>query len=599
MRILTALFLACCIAVTAFADQSFPPADWQDAPSPLASPYAVDGGEITIYPGPSPKSLNYYLETSILSSQIFGFLYETLLTFNSVTLEFEPGLANSWIISDDKKTFTFHLNPRARWSDGSPITADDVKWTFDAVMDPENLTGPHKVSFERFESPEIIDTYTIRFKAKEAHWANLLAVGDFQILPSKAFKEKDFNKINFEFPVVSGPYTLSEINEGISVTLERREDWWGWQIQSTKGTLNFQSMKFKFFEERENAFEAFKKGLIDLFAIYTSRIWVNETTGNRFSSNWIVKQNVYNYNPSGFQGFAMNMRNFPFSDVRVRKAMAMLLDREKMNKTLMYSQYFLHRSYWEDLYSEEDPCPNPLVAFDPEAARKLLAEAGWRVNPNTGILEKDGQKFSFKFLTRDSSQNKFLAIYAEDLKNAGIELIIDQKDWAAWAKDMDEFNFQMTWAAWGGSLFKNPESMWASKEADRNSGNNYTGFKNDEVDALIEKQKTIFDVKERNAILRKIDAIVYNEYPYVLLWNINSTRLLYWNKFGNPPWILSKYGDETSAFGLWWADEDAAIDLASAMQENTPLPQRPREVYFDQVFSPTGLAEVMAVQAMQ
>lgn len=599
MRLLTVLFLACCIASTTLADQSYPSADWQDTPSPLASPYAVEGGEINIFPGGSPDSLNYYLANNSFCDQLFGFMYETLIGYNALTLEFEPSLAKKWTISDDKKTFTFFLDPRARWSDGSPITAEDVKWTFDAVMDPKNLTGVHKVSLGKFDSVEVIDTYTVRFHAKEVHWGCLIAAGSFHILPAATFKDKDFNKINFEFPVVSGPYRIGGINEGISMTLERRDDWWGWQLKGSEGLANFQTIRFKFFEERENAFEAFKKGQIDLYPIYTSRIWINETTGEKFSKNWIVKQKVYNHEPSGFQGFAMNMRQSPFNDVRVRKAMALLLDREKMNKTLMYSQYFLHQSYWEDLYSEENPCPNPITPFDPDAARALLTEAGWKANPETGILEKDGLPFSFRFLTRNSSTNKFLAIYAEDLKNVGIELVIDQKDFAAWSKDMDEFNYQMTWASWGPATFKNPEGAWSSEAADTVGGNNITGFKNDRVDALIEKQKTIFDIKERNAICREIDAIVFNEYPYALLWNSNSKRLLYWNKFGTPPWVLSKDDDERSAYGLWWADEDAAIDLETAIQENRALPQRPGEVHFDQVFTIESPAETSKVQPLQ
>jgi microcin C transport system substrate-binding protein len=583
-----AIFFLILGVVPAFADQLYPPSDWKDQPNPIASPYAVPGGEVAIYAGPSPKSLNYYLDNNTFTSQVFGSMYETLLSFDSVTLEYRPGIAASWSISDDKQTFTFYLDPRARWSDGTPITASDAKWTFDAIMDPKNLTGVHKVSLERFQSPVVIDDHTIRFHAKEPHWVNLLAASSFNILPQKAFEHRDFNKINFEFSVVSGPYRIGRIEEGIFMTLERRSDWWGWQLQSARHTSNFQTLKFIYFEERENAFEAFKKGLIDLFPVYTSRIWVNETTGEKFENNWIARQKIYNHHPVGFQGFAMNMRKPPFNDIRVRKAMALLLNRELMNQTLMYGQYFLQRSYFEDLYSKANPCPNPLTPFDPQAAGRLLAEAGWHADPATGFLEKAGHRFSFRFLSRDASMNKFLAIYAEDLKNAGIEMIIDQKDWAAWAKDMDQFNYQMTWAAWGASVFHDPEGMWSSKEADRISGNNITGFKNARVDALIEKQKTIFEIGKRNDIYRQIDQLIFNEYPYVLLWNIDYVRLLYWNKFGTPPWVLSKYDNEQSAYSLWWNDPDAMTDLNAAMQENSPLPGKPDEIHFDQLFERLG-----------
>ena len=148
----------------------------------------------------------------------------------------------------------------------------------------------------------------------------------------------------------------------------------------------------------------------------------------------------------------------------------------------------------------------------------------------------------------------------------------------------DRFNFDMTWAAWNSGLYKDPEDMWASREATRKSGNNITGFQDPEVDALIEKQKTIFNVAERHAICRQIDALVTAKCPYVLLWNLDYVRLLYWNKFGMPPTVLSKYGDADSALWLWWYDEDSAADLEAAMNKGSFLPPRPAEVGFDETF---------------
>ncbi len=582
LTIFVTLFLA--IAHSS-ADDFFPKDTWKDQPNPLVSPDAKVGGEISTYVGQYPKSLNYYIENSSFASQVFAAMYDSLLGKNSITAEYEPMLAKKWSISDDKKTFTFWLDERAKWSDSKPITAYDVAWTFQAVMDPKNLTGTHKVILENFFPPEVIDEQTIQFQAKEVHWKNLLALGGFNILPKHIFEKQDFNKLNFEFPVVSGPYKLGEIKEGLFIKIQRRNNWWLASAKLFRNTDNFQTIIFKFFEERENAFEAFKKGLIDIYPVSTSRLWINETKGEKFDKNWIIKQKIYNYQPASFQGFAMNMRRPPFDDIQVRKAMAYMLDREKMNRTLMYNQYSMHRSYFEDLYSKENPCKNVFFDFNKEKARALLKEAGWQVNPQTGLLEKDGKRFSFKFLTRDASTEKFVNIYAEDLKDMGIELTIDKKDWATWVKDMDEFNFDMTWAAWGSLIFKDPEGMWASKEADRNSGNNITGFKDPQVDALIEKQKTIFNVNERNAICCEIDAIITSQCPYVLLWRINYIRLLYWNKFGTPPTILSRYGDERSAYSYWWYDEDSAEDLTDAMENGRYLPGEKSSVYFDAEFT--------------
>jgi microcin C transport system substrate-binding protein len=196
------------------------------------------------------------------------------------------------------------------------------------------------------------------------------------------------------------------------------------------------------------------------------------------------------------------------------------------------------------------------------------------------LLEKDGKRFEFRFLERESVADKFLAIYAEDLRDVGILMQTDSKDGSAWTRDMDEFNFDMTWGAFSSGLYKDPEMLWASKEADRKMSANITGFKNATVDELIEKQKSMFDVAARHALCRQIDGILYEECPYVLLWGINYKRLVYWNKFGTPATVLDKYSGESSAYWLWWYDADAAADLKDAIKNNLPLPPRPAEVTF-------------------
>ena len=578
--------LASCVLLALFvvADTYYPKNSLYDKADPIASENFVEGGSIVEYVGPSPKSLNYYLDGSVQSSRLFDLLFEPLISINSQTLEYDRCIASKWSISDDGSVFTFWIDPEARWSDGRKITAEDVVWTYNAVMDPKNMTGSAKVSLERLYPPEVLENgAAVRFKVRQVHWESLGAAGGFPILPKHVFDGQDFNKVNFEFPVVSGPYKIESFKEGFSLTLTRRKDWWRKNWASVRGSYNFQRVVNRYYNDRNNAFDAFLKGEIDVFAVYTASQWHQiEKRVKQVKNNWIVKQAVHNHAATGFQGFAMNMRRAPFDDVRVRKAMALLLDRPTMNRTLMYDQYFLHKSYWEDLYDKEHPCPNELTPFDPKAALKLLGEAGWKVNPTTGALEKNGKQFTFTFLTRDGTADKFLAIYDQALKAVGIKMEIRSKDWSAWMKDMEHFSFDMTWAAWGSGLFKDPESMWASAEAERVSGNNICGFKNAAVDALIDKQKSIFDVATRHGICREIDALLFKEYPYVLLWNTDTTRLLYWNKFGVPPTVLGKYSRESTDY--WWYDEDKARELKEAMSGNVPLAPEESEIYFDKRF---------------
>lgn len=580
--ILTILFTAGAV----MAEIRYPLPGWQDKPNPIASPYAERGGHINLFLGQYPKSLNYYLESSVSTNAIFGLMYEMLLDLDPITLEYTPGLASAWSVSDDGTVMTFTIDPNAYWSDGAKITAHDVLWTFDQIVDPKNLTGQFKMEMQRFERPEVLADDTIRFTAKFGHWKNLLAAGQYVlVMPKHVFENQDFNKINFEFPVVSGPYMVENITDGSKISFKRRDDWWAEAYQSAQNVYNFDLVNFQFFADQFNAYDIFLKGMTDVYTVYSARLWVDEAKGDRFSKNWIIKQRVENHDPIGFQGFVMNMRAFPFNDPKVREAMNLLLDRQGLNETLMFNQYFMQRSYYEDLYDDEHPHQNPLYAKDADRAKALLAEAGYKADPKTGWLKKDGQRLSFKFLSRDSDSDNLMAIYAEALKDVGVEMIIDKKDWAAWMKDMDEFNFQMTVAAWSAAVFRDPESMWSSREADAKSSANLAGFKNARVDELIVKQRTVFDVNERNDILREIDGLIFREHPYVLWWNLDYQRVLYWNKFGTPDTVLNKYGMVyASILTYWWYDENAALELENAQKNNLAMPLKPYEVNFDEIF---------------
>ncbi len=562
----------------------YPAADWKDAPNPLASPYAKPGGTLRYSAFNPPQSFNYYLDTNTFTASVFSLMFETLLGLDPVTSEFCPALAARWSISEDKRVFTFKMDPRAKWSNGEPITALDVKATFDAVRNPDNMTGTFKVSLDPFEEAQVIDDMTIRFVAKEVHWRNLSALSFMYIMPKKLIDSVKFSDINFMFPITSGPYVIEEHKEGISLTMRRRHDYWVFSTPSGKGIYNFDRLYMRFFMDLNNAFEAFKKGETDLYSVYSARIWNLESVGERFEKNWIVKQNIHNYDPMGFQGFAFNMRRPPYDDINVRKALYHLFDRARIVRTLMYGAYQLQFSYYQDLYDEQHPCSNPSYDYSIEIAQQFLAKAGYKINRETGKLEKDGKPLVVRILTREASATTYLALYKNELDKLGIGLEIDQKDFATWMREMDTYNFDVTSAAWGGTLFRDPEYMWSSKTGAAEGGSNLCGFGDPIVDKLILQQRTEFSMTKRNEIARKIDSYLTEYAPYILNWTANSTRILYWNKFGTPKTVLSKFDDEASAIAYWWYDADNDAELKESMQKGTALPSRREEIYFDEQF---------------
>ena len=552
--------LACLIIAAA---TWYPAADWKDEPSPVASLRAQRGGTIRFNGGQPPKSYNAYVDNNTYTRMTFDLMYENLLSTDPVTMEFCPGIARRWAVSEDGREFTFELDERARWSDGRPIEAADVKWTFDAIMDPKSDTGPWKTQLGTFESPEVVDKRTVVMRKKgdsPKTWRDLLTCGFFWILPRHAFSDRAFNSVSPVGMPVSGPYRLAHVDEQVESEFRRSPSWWREGMPSSRGVCNFDRIVLRYFADNENAFEALKKGRIDVYPVYSARIMTEGTKGEQFARNWILKRRVRNREPIGYQGFAMNMRRPPFDKLAVRQAMAKLVDRETMNRTMMSGAYFLLRSYYTDLYDESHPCANTQWTYDVEGAKRLLAEAGY----------KDG--FSFKFLSRSGGEDKFLALFDHALRECGVRMEIVRKDFASWMRDMDSFNFDMTWAAWGASVFRNPEAQWHSGEGKRPGGNNICGLDIPEVDRIVEEEKGMMSVAERADAYRRIDRLVTDAVPYVLLWHTDEHRILYWNKFGMPEQPLGVYGDESAILSCWWHDPDRADELKRARREGKCLP---------------------------
>jgi len=547
---------------------------------PVASPKAVKGGTYTSWGSSFPKSLNMFLDYNSFSIEITGMLFESLVSLHSAKNEPVGILADSWEISDDKKTFTFHLHPGAKWSDGKPVTAEDVQFFYDVMMDTKNMTSLFRVDLQRFERPEIIDDKTVRIIAKEVHWSNFWTAAGMVAFPKHIWKDVDFNKQNFEFPVVSGPYRIKEVKTNRYIILERREDWWGRIKKYNQYKYNFDNIKYKFMEDQNKVLEAFKKGEFDSYAIYTATIWANQTQFDQVKKGWVVRQSIYNQEPKSFQGFAINLRRPLFQDVKVREALCYLINRELMNEKLMFNEYFLINSYFPDLFPNNINPEIELKKYDPEKARALLSEAGWRVGAD-GFLAKDGRRFEMTFLTTQVDLRHH-NIYVEDLKKVGIKAEIEQLSQSSATKREDNHEFDLTWKNWSASRLRDPEAMWDSSTANQIATNNTSGVNDPLIDSLVKEQKTEMSLDKRNEILKKIDKKLNEIIPYVFLWQADHTRLLYWNRFGTPQYVLDKFNREDSITTYWWVDKEKDKTLKEAMKNNTSLPLEPEKVVYQE-----------------
>lgn len=547
-----------------------------------AEPVPVRGGTMLTNMPNWPENLRVYGTGSntYLNSIIEGLCYESLCNIDPDTLDFQPGLAVKWTISEDKMKFTFELNPKAKWSDGKPVVAADVLATYRLIMD-ETLVDPmNRVAMDKLKEPVAKSDHLIEVECKEKDWRNFIAFSGLRILPAheigKMSGKEYLDKYNFAYTATSGPYIVdkNDIKENESLTITRRKDYWGDDEPQNKGLYNFDKIRFVVIRDDRLAFDKACKGELDFYVVYTAKWWVEDVEKlDAVKNGHLIRQKIYTKYPSGFQGEAYNMRRPPLDDIRVRKALAHLFNRKTMVEKFAYNEYDLLKSYFPD--SDAENPDNKLVEFDPREAAKLLQEAGWKDRGSDGILVKDGKRLSFDVGYSSKGLEKYFTSWKEDCKQAGVELklslLTPETQWA----NTQERKFEIVSQAWGAVLFPYPRTMWHSKMADENGSNNIAGLKNEEVDKLIAQYDEEFDLVKRTELLRKIDGLIFNEHPYAMAWNLPCERVLYWNKFGKPKTVFRKYEDWRGAFAGWWVDPEKDKQLKQARKSGaaiTPIP---------------------------
>jgi microcin C transport system substrate-binding protein len=406
-----------------------------------------------------------------------------------------------------------------------------------------------------------------------------MSIGFMTILPSHIIRKIDgkgyLDEYQFKMMPGSGPYTYESSRVNEEIIMVRRKDWWQKDFPRQQGYNNFDKLHFIFIQDENLIKEKFKKGELDWIYVNVAREWHQEFTPAmmpQIANGWVQKRKIFTHRPIGTSGIAFNMRKPPFDDIRVRKAIAHLYNREKMMDKLFFNEYeYLDSFYPNSPYENPD---NPKIRYNPDKAVELLEAAGWKQKnrDSDGWLVKDGKRFELNLNYVQKSSERILTIFQEDLKDIGIKLNLKQVTWATDIKEVGERNFEMSSRAYSGLLFPNPESSMHSKFADLPNNNNIWGLKNERIDEICEEYPRMFDPEERIKAVREIDGIVTSLHLYALGWYAAHTRLLYWNKFGMPDYYLSKTGDHRTLVSLWWFDEEKADALTEAIKNNKELP---------------------------
>lgn len=461
--------------------------------------------------GAEPDTLNPLISTDAYASRIQGFLYDTLIERDNLTLEWKPKMADRWEISPDRRQFTFHLREGIRWHDGIPVTIEDILYSYQRIMAPQ-VDAPHlRVYYQEIEKVEKIDDRTVRFTYKRPYFLALEFCGTISIIPKHLYDNgEEFNSHSQgRRPIGNGPYRFVRWETGKKIVIERNEDYWG---KSIGRTPDIRGISFEVVSEDTVALQILKKGGLD-FAGLRPIQWVRQTDSQKFNEHF----KKYEFYTPGYSFIAWNMRRPYFSDKRVRHAMTMLVNRENILKKLNFGLGEIVTGPFYAKSQDYNPEIKP-IPYNPGEARGLLKEAGWEDHDGDGILDKNGVPFRFEFLIASGRRfaERLASILKEDLKKAGIEMEIRQLEWALFVKNLDDRKFDAVTLGWVFGVEQDPYQVWHSSQAEK--GSNFVGFKNSEADRIIEEGRQEFDRKSRAALYQKLHTIIDDVQPYTFLY---------------------------------------------------------------------------------
>ncbi|GGO80598.1 ABC transporter [Marinobacterium nitratireducens] len=554
------------------------------------NPNAPKGGTLKRWSLGTFDSFNPFIIKGTPEDSI-GLIYDSLMAKSDDEPFSEYGLlAESVTVPDDRRWVTFSLRPEARFSDGEPVTPEDVVFTFETLRTQGSPF--YAAYYAGIEKIEAIDEHTVKFSFGDSDNRELpLIVGQVGILPKHYWEGRDFQSPSLDIPVGSGPYRLATFEAGRSATYELRDDYWGKDLPVNRGRHNFARIRFDYYRDSTVALEAFKAGEYDFRLETSSKEWATGYTGPAFDDGRISKQEVHNGNPTGMQAFIFNTRHAKFADPRVRQALAYAFDFEWTNHNIFYDAYTRTHSYFSNSEMAADKLPDAdeLKLLEPlrdqvppevfsevyrapttdgsgnirgqlRKGMRLLQQAGWTFRDNKLVNGETGEPFRFEILLVQKEFERVVAPFIRNLERMGVGVDIRIVDVSQYINRLRSFDFDMVVGSFPQSSSPGNEQrdFWGSALADLPGTRNLAGIKNPAVDALVEKLIAAPDRHSLVVAARALDRVLQWNHYVIPQYHIATWRIAYWNKFGMP---------ETRApydLGLdtWWTLDAAEQERA-------------------------------------
>jgi microcin C transport system substrate-binding protein len=501
-------------------------------------------------------------------------------------------IAKSADVAADGMSVTFKLRPEAKFADGTPVTADDVVFSFKTLKEkghPAIAQPLHDVV-----SAEALDPQTVRYTFKGTLTRDLpIAVAQLPVLSKAYYSKQPFEKTSLKPPLGSGPYRIKDFKPGTYITYTRRNDYWAKDLPVNRGRYNFDEIRYDYFRDRNIELEALKSGQVDFREEFSSVNWATGYDIPAVKDGRLIKALLPDNRPSGAQGFFINTRLDKFKDPRVRLALDLVFDFEWSNKKLFYGLYKRTTSYFEnsDMKATGLPTPEELALLNPykdklppevfgepytppvtdgsgnnrdnlKKARDLLIAAGWKPGADHMLHNAKGEPLTIEFLDFESAFERITVPYTDNLRRIGVNASWRLVDPSQYEQRVKSFDFDVTTQRYALRLTPGVEmrSYWGSDAAKTNGSFNLAGIADPVVDALIDKVIAAKSRTELTTATHAIDRVLRAGHYWVPHWYKASYSVAYWNKYSHPK-VQPKYDE--GVLDTWWFDPKKAAALSS------------------------------------
>ncbi|HXC29495.1 MAG TPA: extracellular solute-binding protein [Stellaceae bacterium] len=558
------------------------------------NPDAPKGGTMRMESLGTFDTLNPFVVKGVPAAGI-GMIFDTLMTRSDDEAATDyPLIAESADLADDRASVVYNLNPKAKFNDGTPVTPEDVVWSFETLRDKG--APLYRFYYGDVTKVEIQGDHAVKFTFKNGQNRELPAIlSELPVLPKAYWANRDFEKTTLDAPLGSGPYKIASVDPGKSITYQRAADYWAKDLPVNVGRFNVDSIRYDYYRDATVALEAFKAGAYDIREEKSSKSWATGYDGPALRDGLIKKVTIPDHNPAPMQGFGFNLRRPLFQDPKVRQALAYAFDFEWSNQNLFYGAYTRTRSYFDnsELAATGVPQGDELKILEPfkgqipdevftkeydppkytdtftirdglRDALDLLKQAGWSFKGEQLVNDKTGEPFKFEILDYDPAIERVALPFIQILKRLGVTATMRTVDVSQYEQLMNNFNYDMNVSIFPQSLSPGNEQreFFGSKAADQPGSQNTLGIKSPVIDQLIEAIISAQTRADLVAHVKTLDRVLQWGYYLIPQYHLPDHWVAYWDKFRRPE-TAPKY-----ALGLdtWWIDQQAEQSVDTKKQ---------------------------------